>query len=186
MRLVIVLGGSNITAYYFGASRGTLHGTIRASRSLGRHELGERESGRPERPTRRGRLRSNLELQPGSHPRVRPHRLAEGHQRPPDAGHRVEEGPGVTLRPPRDHEQAPNRPLWRLQQLVRGLRVLGLQVLRRRQRRPAEWRAEKVDRAGPARDEGPPLVPGCLVQSEGTGRERPAKPTLSARGVASI
>src|SRR5437879_5715676 len=89
MRIGIVSCASNITAYYFGASRGTLHGTIRASRSLGRHELGERQSGGPERPNRRGRLRSDLELQPGSHPRVRPHRLAEGHQRPRDAGHQI-------------------------------------------------------------------------------------------------
>src|SRR5437016_7470120 len=183
MRIGIVFRASNITPYYFGASRRTLHGSIRASRSLGRHELGERKSGGPERLNSRGRLRSDLELQPGSHPWVRPHRLAEGHQRPRDAGHRIKEGPGVALRPPRDHEQAPNRPVWRLQQLVRGLRVLGLQVLRRRQRRPAEWRAEKVDRAGPARDEGSPLVPGGLVQGEGTGRDAPSVPSLRPRGV---
>src|SRR5438445_1019631 len=181
MRIGIVFRASNITPYYFGASRGTLHGSIRASRSLGRHELGERKSGGPERPNRRGRLRSDLELQPGSHPRVRPHRLAEGHQRPRDAGHRIEEGPGVALRPPRDHEQAPDRPVQGLQQLVRGLRVLGLQVLRRRQRRLAEWRAEKVDRAGPARDEGSALPPGRLVDSEGTGVERQSIPPLRQR-----
>src|SRR5437773_9999132 len=98
MRIGIVFGGSNITAYYFGASRGTLHGTIRASRSLGRHELGERESGGPERPNRRGRLRSDLELQPGSHTRVQPHRLAEGHQRHRDEINRIAEGIRVAHR----------------------------------------------------------------------------------------
>src|SRR5437660_10194933 len=57
--------------------------------------------------------------------------------------HRLEEGLGIALRTPRDHEQAPDRPVWRLQQLVRALPVLGLQVLRRRQRRHAKCRGEK-------------------------------------------
>src|SRR3989440_6075486 len=170
MRIGIVFRASNITPYYFGASRGTSHGSIRASRSLGRHELGERKSGGSERPNCRGRLRSDRELQPGAHSGLGPHRLAEGHQRPRDAGHRLEEGLGIALRPPRDHERAPNRPVRRLQQLVRGLRVLGFQVLRHRQCRPSQRRAEKMDRAGPAGDEGPPLVPCGLIQVEGTGR----------------
>src|SRR6266571_4919117 len=183
MRIGIVFRASNITAYYFGPSRGTSHGSIRASRSLGRHELGERQSGGPECPSRRGGLRSDRELQPGAHSRVRPHRLAKGYQRPRDAGHRLEEGLGIAVRPPRDHEQAPDRPVRRLQQLVRGLRVLGLQVLWRRQRGASERRPEEVDRAGPARDEGPPLVPWDLVQGKGTGREAPRLPSLRPRGV---
>src|SRR6267143_3157143 len=93
MRIGIVFGTSNITPYYFGPSRGNSHGTIRASRSLGRHELGEGKSGGPERPDCRGRLRSDCELQPGTHPGLCADRLAEGHQRSRDEGHRLEGRP---------------------------------------------------------------------------------------------
>src|SRR5256886_10594720 len=166
MRIGIVFRASNITPYYFGASRGTSHGSIRASRSLGRHELGERKSGGPERPNCRGRLRSDRELQPGAHSGLGPHRLAEGHQRPRDAGHRLEEGLGIALRPPRDHERAPNRPVRRLQQLVRGLRVLGFQVLRDRQCRPSQRRAEKMDRAGPPVTKDLPSFPAASFKAK--------------------
>src|SRR3989454_2511951 len=44
------------------------HDKLRASRSLGRHELGEEQPRKPEGPDRRGRLRPDAELQPGPHP----------------------------------------------------------------------------------------------------------------------
>src|SRR5919108_3555639 len=118
---------------------------IQTSGSDREHPMGARPPKRPQNTNRRSRLRPNSKLPARTRSGSSALRLAKRPQPSPPTRPSHEGTARTVVGKERHLERHENRTLRRLQQLVRGLRVLGPTVLRRQERRFDERWKEEVE-----------------------------------------